>query len=222
MRRIALFARRPVPGRVKSRLSPALPPALACDLYRALLADALTAASDCGAGARIVYWADEAAEGAAPFEPPYGWDAASQRGADLGERLERAFHELLPTPADAAVVIGADCPSLNSATLRAAFAALDRADVVLGPASDGGYTLIGLRRPAPRLFRGVAWGTGEVLAQTLQRAEAGRLRVERLETLDDLDTPDDLARLVARVAVEPGAIGARTREALAGMSLLPR
>jgi rSAM/selenodomain-associated transferase 1 len=216
MDRIAVFARRPLEGRVKTRLSPALPPYLAVSLYQGMLRDALNAAETCGADERWLFWA----EPTGPSFAPRGWKEAIQSDGDLGERLESAFDSLL-TPRSRALIIGADCPQLDGAKLWKAFRALDRVDVVLGPATDGGYTLIGLREPAPGLFRGVEWSTGTVLAQTIACARDLRLRIETLAALDDLDTPDDLARLVATLAFAPASIAPNTWRALLSMGLLP-
>ncbi|MBI4623361.1 MAG: TIGR04283 family arsenosugar biosynthesis glycosyltransferase, partial [Verrucomicrobia bacterium] len=95
--------------------------------------------------------------------------------------------------AEAVVVIGGDCPQLTAEHLAAAFTALARTDAVLGPAADGGYYLIGLRRPLPALFHGIRWGGSEVLAQTLAAAGALPVDVTQLATLRDLDVPEDLA-----------------------------
>jgi rSAM/selenodomain-associated transferase 1 len=216
MDRIAVFARRPFEGRVKTRLSPALPPRLAVALYQGMLRDALDAAEACGADDRWLFWA----EATGPNFAPRRWNENTQPEGDLGARLEHAFAALF-APRSRVVITGADCPLLDSAQLHAAFAALDRADVVIGPANDGGYTLIGLREPRPELFRGVDWGTDAVLSQTRARAELLGLRVETLASLDDLDTPGDLARLVARLAFAPGAIAPNTWRALSSMGLLP-
>ena len=226
MNHLAVFARWPEPGRVKTRLSPALPAALACDLYRALLADALAAAAACPADARSLHWA-EAPAGRAAGATPAGFEARDQRGADLGERLGHATGELLRVRGARAVIIGADCPDLDATRIAAGFTALERAELVLGPAHDGGYYLIGLTRPVPTLFRGLDWGTSRVLAQPRERARTLDLSMTELEPLGDLDTPADLARWAARAAVSGAAEGAgatggsRTRAALRALGLMP-
>ena len=102
----------------------------------------------------------------------------------------------LAPPGNAGVLlIGSDAPALSAAVLRAAAAALADADAVVVPALDGGYVLIGLRRPAPTLFEGVAWSTGQVMAQTRQRAAAAGLRLVALPALADIDEPTDLQHL---------------------------
>ena len=220
MRRLALFARRPVAGEVKTRLSPAVPPALALDLYRALLEDALAASAEAVADERSIYWAAAATEDG-PAVPP-GVRERQQQGADLGERLAQAFVELLAAAGDRAVILGADCPGLEAATLERAFEALGSHDVVLGPARDGGYYLIGLRRPAPGLFREIEWSTPRVLDQTRERAAKAGLMVALLPALDDLDTPEDLLRWIACRAGGEGPSGSRVLDrALRAMGLLP-
>lgn len=219
MRHILVFARRPVPGRVKTRLSPALPADLACALYRGMLRDALDAAAGCAAGERRLYW-DEPDGGAEP-PVPAGIEPRVQSGADLGARLANAFAEALGAPGDRAVAIGADCPGLAPGRLEAAFAGLEGHDLVVGPAGDGGYYLLGLARRSPGLFAGVEWSTPRVLDQTLARARDAGLTVRTLGRLDDLDTPADLARWLAAATVTPPAHARHTLAALRGMGLLP-
>lgn len=218
MNHLTVFARPPLPGRAKSRLSPALPAAFAATLYEGMLADALTAATACRADARAIAWSEaEGAPGA-----PHGFAAFTQVRGDLGARLADAFGRALAVPDARAVVVGSDCPALHAAALDAAFVALETHDVVVGPASDGGYWLLGLARPAPQLLRDMPWSTAAVCALTLERAAALGLRVARLETLADLDTPADLAVLVGECARGGAqACGPRTNAALRGMGLLP-
>jgi len=217
--RIAIFARWPTLGAVKTRLSPALPAPLALNLYRAMLSDAVDSTREAGADERFLYWADAPAGG--DTGAPAGMGVRHQRGGDLGERLTRASEELLAGPDARAVVTGADCPELTPRILREAFDALGGADLVLGPASDGGYYLLGLRRPAPALFSSIAWGTSAVLEQTLEQARRSGLTPALLGGLADLDTPDDLARFAARRALAADATGRHTVAALRALGLMP-
>jgi rSAM/selenodomain-associated transferase 1 len=220
MRRLAVFARWPAPGAVKRRLSPALPSSLACALHEAMLGDVLSTAAQAGAGELILYWADRPA-GERSIGTPVGLEVRDQEGADLGSRLARAFAELLSSPDDRAVAIGTDCPELPAEAIGEAFQALDTTDLVLAPAADGGYVLIGLRRAVPALFEGIAWGGDQVMEQTLARARRAGLEPALLDGYADLDTPEDLARFVARHAFAGGAAAPRTRAALREMGLLP-
>jgi uncharacterized protein len=217
MKRLAVFARAPEPGRVKTRLSPALPPDLACDLYRAMLRDTFEATTEAHADERYVYWAEQKSSVSAPTD---GLQVRVQQGADLGARLDHAFGELLRALDDRVVIMGADCPGLDAAALRSAFEALESRDLVLGPTRDGGYYLVGLRRPAPQIFRGIAWSTEQVLDQTLERARDAKLTIAALDELEDLDTPEALVRWLGQAAWEPGP-GRHTEEALRAMGLLP-
>ncbi len=241
MNRLAVFARRPELGRVKTRLSPALPPPVVLALYRGLLEDALAVARATQCDERWLYWA-AAPEDDAPNPAPDGFRVREQSGADLGTRLASAFGELvepsgelvepsrelvepsgtLVEPRGArAVVLGADCPELEPRHLADAFAALSDHDLVLGPSHDGGYYLIGLRVGAPEIFRGVRWSSEHVLADTRARAESAGLSIATLEALADLDTPADLVRLIARRLVEPNARESATAAALRSLGLLP-
>jgi rSAM/selenodomain-associated transferase 1 len=217
MDRVALFARRPVPGRVKTRLSPALPAALACDLHAAMLADALAAIRSSVAQERYLYWAEPDA-GTAEASPPDGFGVRIQAGTELGERLERAFSDLLGD-SGRAVIVGADCPELDAGALNAALADLASADLVLGPTSDGGYYLVGLARRAPELFRDIDWSTDRVFAQTLERSRALGLVTRILPPRDDVDTPADLARWIGRLAARAAPPDSRAFRSLVRMGL---
>ena len=115
-----------------------------------------------------------------------------QGDGDLGQRMERALEEAFAEGASSVVVIGADCPGLTARHLDAAFRALDDNDAVLGPAVDGGYYLVGVRRFLPDLFRNIPWSTESVLEETLVAANRAGIECELLDTLHDLDVPDDL------------------------------
>jgi rSAM/selenodomain-associated transferase 1 len=117
-----------------------------------------------------------------------------QAGGDLGRRLEQAFARGFRRGAPAIIAIGADCPGLDAACLREAARRLERSDVVLGPATDGGYYLIGLRRLERRLFAGIAWSTADVLRQTLERVTASGRSCELLPVKDDVDDLESLRR----------------------------
>jgi uncharacterized protein len=220
MHRLGLFAKPPVPGGVKTRLSPALPPALACALHAGLLRDALATLAASEADERVVWWASEPDPATAAWRPA-GARAALQRDGDLGARLAHAFAVMLAAPGDRAVVVGSDAPALDAALVRAAFDALADHDVALAPARDGGYSLIALAAPAPALFEGVAWSTAHVFGDTLARAAAAGLRTATLAPLDDLDTPGDLVRWLPAALAAPPEHAPHARAALTAMGLLP-
>jgi len=187
---LAVFAKAPLPGRVKTRL--ALPPGEAARLYAAFVRDTLGKAAALGPPICVFYDSDRAL-----LEPlaPDGIRWADQDGGDLGARLAR-----VPAPC---LILGTDSPHLPPSVLRAALDALPRFDVVLGPAEDGGYYLIGLRDRQPLLFDDIAWSTDAVMAQTLARASALGLSVFQTPPWYDLDTPADLRRLARALEAVP-------------------
>jgi len=210
-----------VTGRVKTRLSPALPATLACELHAAMTADTLaTVASTVTADERCILWDGPASRDATSIEVPAAIREGAQSDGDLGARLAAAFDELFDG-ADAVVIVGTDCPDLRARHLDDAFAALAHHDLVLGPSRDGGYWLVGLTRRTPEMFADIPWGTDTVFARTVERAAGVGLPASRLEMLSDLDTPDDLVRLIARWLVDPAARAAATARALERIGLLP-
>ena len=196
--RIAVFARAPVPGQVKTRLQPALGAEGALALHRQLVESTLFRARDAALGA-VTLWID-----GDPQQPELvacvkrqrvGLNV--QRGADLGARMHAALADEIAVDPQGCLLIGCDCPALTSTRLRESAAALARHDAVLIPALDGGYVLIGLRQPQPMLFDGIRWGSEEVLAATRARIAAAGLRCAELAPLPDLDTPDDYRAALA-------------------------
>lgn len=213
-----------VPGAepVKSRLHALLGPGAATLLYRCLVLDALEMAARVPEVTPVAAFSPPTAERAMAALAPAGMRCVPQRGDDLGARMDNLVDDLLGAGHAAALVMGSDLPALPAAYLAEAARALTtgNADVVLGPAEDGGYYLIGLGRPAPELFRGIAWSTAEVLDATRARAEALGLRVRLLPSWADLDLPADLVRLRRRLLAdgEPSAAGGpawRTRRWMA-------
>jgi len=191
------MARHPVPGRVKTRLARTLGPERACALYRAFVLDLADRLRELP---YAVTWAYEPAS--APFAElvPDG-HCRPQEGGDLGERMERAIERELEQGSSSVLVIGADVPHVPADALAEARALLlGTADVVLGPAEDGGYYLVGVRAPAPMLFTNVPWGTSAVLRETLARATAAGLRARLLAPSFDVDEERDLVRLADVIA----------------------
>jgi rSAM/selenodomain-associated transferase 1/rSAM/selenodomain-associated transferase 2 len=199
---LAVFARTPVAGACKTRLIPHLGPhgaaAVACQLGRHTLAEAdAWRAATASEGAVTLWLAGE------PDKLPAAWNSAvtvaEQPAGDLGQRLEVAIQTEFDRGAQRVVVIGTDCPGVDRHLLVDAFRALHHTDVVLGPALDGGYTLIGLKQPHPDLFRQMPWSTEHLLDATRSRLRQLNLSWTELATLGDIDTPDDLPRF-ARLA----------------------
>ena len=209
------MARHPVAGRVKTRLAATLGADAACALYRAFVLDL---AERLGAMPYAVTWAYTPPDAPFPELLP-GAGCRPQRGRDLGERLTGAIGEEFAAGPGPVIAIGADAPHIPAAALAEAAATLAHgADVVLGPAADGGYYLIGLGRPAPDLFAGIAWGTAGVLEATLARAGAAGLAPHLLPPSFDIDQPADLARLRALLARGEVSLP-RTTGVMAGLDL---
>ncbi|HND87700.1 MAG TPA: TIGR04282 family arsenosugar biosynthesis glycosyltransferase [Saprospiraceae bacterium] len=185
---LLIFLRNPVLGQVKTRLARSLGDAEALRIYRLLLDKTRHAALDVAAHRWLCYtdFPDLADEWPNAF-----FEKKSQSPGDLGERMAAAFRQAFEAGARRAVIIGSDCPQLDGPALQVAFEMLDTADIVLGPASDGGYYLLGMKHLAPALFQGIAWSTGSVLQQTLAASRAAGLSVTLLPMLRDVDTLED-------------------------------
>jgi len=188
-----LLARAPEPGRVKTRLIPALGEEGACDLQRILVEHALALPAE-GFCERFLWLDDGPDEDLEVLAARHDWTVMEQPVGDLGERMRR-IAALGLADSDAVVLIGNDCPALDGTYLQAACQALAEHEVVLGPAVDGGYVLLGLRRVDPLLFECLPWGTDQVLALTCERLQRLGWPHELLPVLWDVDRPEDLPRL---------------------------
>lgn len=198
---LALFAKQPVPGRVKTRLSPDLSPERAAALYEAMLLDIVDQHRAQQAVDRVV-WYDPPGAGAW-FESvlPQGYRALPQQGEGLAERMRHVFRTHAAEGYRHVVLRGTDSPTLPGERVVEAFRALEKSDCVLCPDRDGGYNLIGLSAPHDELFE-LEMSTASVLEQTLARARSAELRVEILPAHHDVDTAADLERLVPELDVE--------------------
>ncbi len=203
---VVVFGREPVPGRVKSRLAAGVGEEAAAAVYRELLGHTLRVAASIDADV-VLALADAPARG---WRRERAVAVEVQVAGDLGRRLADAFARRFAEGYRRVVVVGSDCPELAPHHLRAAFDGLAMHPVVLGPAWDGGYWLVGARAPGVDLFSDIPWSTPEVLDAT--RARLGALGVGwlELERLHDLDTEADLRR-----ALGGGSLGGELRTRLA-------
>jgi uncharacterized protein len=188
-RLLIAFVKAPRVGRVKTRLAQEIGADRACEAYQKLVR-AVIGKLEPLPNVQLRYSPDDAQSETQHWCKP-SWTAAAQGAGDLGERLARAFSDALKNGVSRVVIIGSDCPWLGAADIQEAWSELETHDVVLGPARDGGYWLIGLREPLPELFAGIAWSTPDVLKQTLERARTRELRVRMLRELRDVDTLED-------------------------------
>lgn len=206
---VAVLAKAPIPGLAKTRLAPALGARGAARLQRELTRRALQTAQHADLGPVTLWCAPDARHRFfRALQRTAGVRCLVQPSGDLGERMHTAFR--LHCVHGPLLLIGTDCPVLQPDQLRqAARALIDGADAVLQPAEDGGYVLVGLRQPQPALFHGMSWSTDQVMAQTRARARTARLRMVELDTLWDVDRPEDLARW--RAVAQGRGVCARAR-----------
>ncbi len=183
---VAIFARPPQPGLVKTRLIPDIGAAKAARVYRFCLEYALELVRHSGLDFQLYLSQDSDDE--LFQEEQY----SLQRGQGLGARMSKALADMLASNSDGAIIIGSDCLDLTTDHLQAAAQALSDHELVLLPTVDGGYALIGCSNPNPELFKAVAWSSDQVLSQTLANAERLNYRVSLLETVRDIDTLQDL------------------------------
>ena len=183
---VGIFAKPPLPGTVKTRLIPDIGAHKATAVYRYCLEYTLAVVRQSGLDYRLFLTA-------ASDDPLFQGEACSlQKGADLGERMYHALQELLGRDSDGAVIIGTDCLDLSSMHLHDAARALTDHELVVLPAIDGGYALIGGTTIDSSLFDGVRWSSGQVYRQTLDNAKRLGYRVSSLESVRDIDTLQDL------------------------------
>jgi hypothetical protein len=193
---VAIMAKAPRPGAVKTRLCPPLLAAEAATLYRCFLLDKIDAVRALTRTRPVVaYTPDEARAEFAALAPDF--TLVPQRGPDLGDRLHATLASLLAAGHPGAIAVDSDTPTLPREFLQRAVDCLTRPgpDVVLGPTEDGGYYLIGVRAAHRVLFDAVPWSTSTVLEVTLRQAAAAGLRSVCMPAWFDVDTPDDLRRL---------------------------
>jgi rSAM/selenodomain-associated transferase 1 len=205
---VAVFAKAPEPGQVKTRLIPRLGADGAARLHARLVWHAIETALASGVGAVQLWCAPTPSH---PFfqelAVAHGLHLQRQCDGDLGGRMAEAFHRLLGR-FSRAILIGTDCPVRTAQDFELARDALDEgSDAVLGPAEDGGYHLIGLRRSEPRVFEGISWSTDCVLSQTRVRLSALGMRWHELPQRWDLDRPEDYERLLADAELSSLAAG---------------
>jgi rSAM/selenodomain-associated transferase 1 len=191
-----LFVRAPRRGTVKTRLARTLGDDDALTAYRTLLSTTCEALRELKP-VELRFTPDDAAPELNEWLQA-DWTTAPQGSGNLGERLASATQDHFQNDASSVVIIGSDCPKITAADIQNAHQALATADVVLGPASDGGYWLIGLRNPTMGIFEGIAWSTDAVFRQTCERAASLNLSLATLRPLDDVDTHEDWLRWVRR------------------------
>ncbi|GGG42848.1 TIGR04282 family arsenosugar biosynthesis glycosyltransferase [Hymenobacter glacieicola] len=190
LNRLVVFARYPELGRVKTRLAADIGAEAALKVYRQLLAH--TRAVVASLPVHKTVWLAEAGPAADLTDEWTGYEQLPQPAGDLGEKMQAAFAHDFERQASAVVIIGTDCPGLTTAHLTDAFDALRTHDVVLGPATDGGYYLLGMKQLWSSLFTGKSWSTDTVRSATVADVKQLGLRLHLLSELSDIDTGADL------------------------------
>jgi rSAM/selenodomain-associated transferase 1 len=190
---LLIFVKYPEPGKVKTRLAEDIGKRRAARIYSSMAKTVIHNVSTSRKYGSIIF-----------VDPPErksevenwlqinGCDFFPQGGKSLGERMANAFAKAFSLGAEKGVIIGTDCVEISENLISQAFDALYEADVVLGPAEDGGYYLLGLKEPTPEIFSDIRWSTNLVLSQTLERLREIGLRFKLLKTLRDIDTASDL------------------------------
>jgi rSAM/selenodomain-associated transferase 1 len=191
---LVIVAKEPVPGKVKTRLFPKLSPAVAADLYRCFLHDRIQEVSTLNEVDRAIAYTPEDAGKTFTTLALDGFELFAQQGKHLGERLNNIFLEKLSQGYKAVSIVDSDSPDLPKSLIKESFELLlsKQADIVFGPCYDGGYYLVGMRKPNPELFRNIPWSTENVLSVTLEKARKMGLNVKLLSAWNDLDTFEDL------------------------------
>ena len=191
---VLVFEKNAILGQVKTRLASGMGELPALEIYKHLVQLTYSALE----AVPVPVWtffSDFIPESTHPIVE----NSLVQQGQDLGERMSNAFARTFESGRDKVVLIGTDCPTLQSQHLLQAFEALNHSDLVLGPATDGGYYLIGMKSSAAYLFEGIAWSTSQVLSQTLHVASQQGLIVTLLPELDDIDTQEDWQRYSSQI-----------------------
>lgn len=204
MAALAIFAKVPAPGEVKTRLFPHLTPEQAAELHQAFVLDTLTRFEPTGNIKRYLACSPSSTD---PFfkqlSQDYQIDLLDQQGRDLGERMSSVVKTLMDRSCRRVVLMGTDSPTLPVAYVEMAFEALQKCPVALGPSADGGYYLIGLSRWIPELFEGISWSTEKVFDLTLQKIHSLGLECKILPQWFDVDDRNSLKVLADQLAQNP-------------------
>ncbi len=192
---LMVFVRNAVLGKVKTRLAATMGEQKALEIYLNLLLYTRNITKEISAQ-KVVYYSDKLEENDAWLSE--GFEQKIQRGSDLGERMKNAFQEQFAAGFSKVIIIGSDCLELTSDIIENAFSILDYKDVVLGPAADGGYYLLGMKKLHPSLFGNKIWGCDTVMAATIQDIINDELSFELLPILNDIDEERDYIMLEKR------------------------
>lgn len=192
---LMIFQKNAIRGKVKTRLASTIGDDQAMEIYKWMTSHTCQVASEIKVD-KFLFYSDFIPDSSSDTLP--GFQFEIQSGADLGERMSNAFASLFAKGYSDVIIIGTDCPDLQVSDLNKAYLALSQNDLVLGPANDGGYYLLGMRRYFPELFKGIPWSSSKVLELTLDRADEANLDYGFLKILSDIDTIEDWDKFNSR------------------------
>lgn len=194
---VICFTRVPKPGRTKTRLLPVLTPEQCAGLHRAFLQDLAAVYARLDAKLFVAYTPDPDWESLKAIFP--GADFFPQEGEGLGEKMDRAIRTVQALGYEAVVLTGSDLPQMTAAHLESGFSALEENDIAIGPTSDGGYYLIGMKQPCREVFQVTGYGGSSVFENTVAAAAAAGRTMGTALSCDDVDTPEDLQNLTRTI-----------------------
>jgi len=193
-KQLIVFVKAPLAGLCKTRLIPLLGEKATTEFYKSLVLDCFDRLKNLNnINTQIYAYPDIRHRFLKQLYFDNKAQLFKQKGENLGERMLHAIEQALKTCSNV-VLIGTDCPEIDADYIESAFNALDQHDIVFGPAADGGYVLIGAKTINPVIFSNITWSTNTVLEQSLKQAKAAGYKVKLLQTLNDIDTPEDYKR----------------------------
>ena len=188
---LIIFTKNPVYGKVKTRLAATIGKKKTLEIYTDLINHTFLITKNF-AGDKIVFYSDEIISDDVWKN---GYSKQRQHGNDLGEKMKTAFDFIFKNKNSKAIIIGTDCPELNEEIISKAFIQLDKHDIVIGPAADGGYYLLGMKKIQHQLFKNIEWSTDNVCKTTINLCKQNNLNYFLLPTLHDVDEEKDLIYL---------------------------
>ena len=189
---VIIFIKNPVKGKVKTRLAATIGDDMALATYRKLLKHTLNIVEHVAAD-KFIFFSDSIDESIGYANTPV--HKTVQSGNDLGEKMKKAFVQLFKSGYKRVSIIGTDCPGITANILEGTYSKLNNSDVVIGPANDGGYYLLGIKEMHSALFEKIAWSTSAVLQSTIERCNTNNLSYSLLLALSDVDEEKDLVHL---------------------------
>ncbi len=196
---LIIFAKNPIPGTVKTRITPHITPTDAAELYKAFIADIVSNALKLPCEQIVIAYTPLNAETSFHRMCGQSINYIPQEGHDLGERMRHAFRYAFNKGSKRTVIIGTDSPTLPLSYIRKAFSVLEEVPITVGPTFDGGYYLIGLSEQNDDIFDGIEWSTSNVFSQTLTRIKAINKKIYLLPPWYDVDKPEDLEFLRSHI-----------------------